>query len=147
DVILFENTPLFDMDILKQARLWVIMTNKETVRWTTKAKLQALVSTFFAKPRMQAADFFYMKKMRSCKASPLTDAQLRTKRSYDKVYDLSQASPAHMRTELQASAAGSPMIDVSNLSLSAASKLAGNGMHIAQAGAIAIIVALFLERL
>ncbi|OLP91574.1 hypothetical protein AK812_SmicGene26730 [Symbiodinium microadriaticum] len=50
-----------------------------------------------------------------------------------KVYDLSQASAAHMRTELEASAAGSPMIDVSDLPKNAAVQLAGNAMHVAQA--------------
>ena len=38
------------------------------------------------------------------------------------------------------------MIDVSSLTMSAACQLAGNGMHVAQAGAIAMIAALFLER-
>ena len=41
----------------------------------------------------------------------------------------------------QASAAGSPMVDVGNLPFSAACTLAGNAMHVAQAGAIAIIAA------
>ncbi|CAE7722393.1 unnamed protein product, partial [Symbiodinium necroappetens] len=95
------------------------------------------------------------------------------------VYDLSQASTSHMRTELEdgalmtvktncgklysrqhnrlmnveeifttlcASTAGSPAIDVSRLPSSKAFALAGNGMHVAQAGAIMMIAALFLER-
>ncbi|CAE7499632.1 unnamed protein product [Symbiodinium sp. CCMP2592] len=63
-----------------------------------------------------------------------------------KVYDLSQASSSHMRTELDASAAGSPMVDVSRLPTSKACTLAGNGMHVAQAGCILMVAALFLER-
>ena len=38
------------------------------------------------------------------------------------------------------------MIDVSNLPFRAVCTLAGNGMHVAQAGAIAIIAALFIDR-
>ena len=34
----------------------------------------------------EASDFFYVKKLKSCKAAPLSDAQLRTKRSYDEVF-------------------------------------------------------------
>ena len=34
----------------------------------------------------EATDFFYVKKMKSCKTAPFTDSQLRTKRSYDEVF-------------------------------------------------------------
>ena len=47
----------------------------------------------------------------------------------------------------EASAAGSLMVDVESLpSAGVASALAGNGMHVAQAGALLMIAALFLEK-
>ena len=49
---------------------------------------------------------------------------------------------------LKARTAKSPMIDLSDVpSVNMASALAGNGMHVAQAGAIVILAALFIEPL
>ena len=62
------------------------------------------------------------------------------------IFWASESSSEAVSVPSEASAAGSPMIDVSDLPKNAAVKLAGNAMHVAQAGAIALIAALFLER-
>ncbi|OLP73157.1 hypothetical protein AK812_SmicGene47716, partial [Symbiodinium microadriaticum] len=180
DVIVFENTPQYQLAILedKFGRDYDIRSASRA-RWTTNESLESLVKVFFAAPQMQAVDYFYLDKP----PTVLNTAQTRTKRTYDeafagskKVYDLAQQSQKFLRTELHdntlmtlkrncgnlfstvhqrtidkeelftAETAGSSSVDVSPLpTASLASCLAGNGMHVAQAGAIILICALFVE--
>ncbi|CAE7717841.1 unnamed protein product [Symbiodinium sp. CCMP2592] len=180
DIIVFENTPQYQLAILQEkfGREYEIRSASKA-RWTTHEPLENLVKVFFAAPKMEAVDYFYLDKP----ATVLNPAQTRTKRTYmeafgdsKKVFDLAQQSSKFLRTELHdntlmtlkrncgnlfstrhnrtidkeelftAETAGSSSVDLSPLpTASLASCLAGNGMHVAQAGAIILICALFIE--